>query len=93
MADEVHTHSPKYHEAKKALDEAISAFNLVNAEEHEAEDAVVVIGWLLVTATTSYAEYGKGPNYAWVVPENQPWHHSAGLARYVSRSLDQSFDD
>lgn len=88
-----HTHSQRYEDAKKKLDNAISEFNLVNAEEHDDEDSKIVVGWLLVTASTNYAEYGAGIHYAWNVPENQPWHHSAGLARYVAKSLDASIEE
>lgn len=84
----VHAHSQRYEDAKKKLDNAISEFNLVNAEEHDDEDSKIV-----VTASTNYAEYGAGIHYAWNVPENQPWHHSAGLARYVAKSIDDCIEE
>ena len=86
MADEC-THSQKYLDAKKVLDDAIAEFHRVNAEEHEDTNPQFVVGWVVITASTGYAT--KGTNYAWITPDNQPWHHSVGLVHYAEKSMDE----
>lgn len=84
MAD-ANVRSQKYIDAKKALEEAISAFHKANAEENDDSNPQFVVGWVVITASSGYAT--KGTNYAWVAAENQPWHHSVGLVQYAKDSL------
>lgn len=82
---ETSEYSQKYLDAKKALDDAIAEFHRVNAEEHEDTNPQFVVGWVVITASTGYAT--KGTNYAWVAPQNQPWHHSIGLVQYANKTM------
>ena len=84
---EEHIRSQAFLDSKQKLDEAISEFQKVNAEEHGDTEPPVVLGWVVICASTSYAQYGKGTNYGWTCPDNQPWYHSVGLVEYAKKSL------
>lgn len=75
--------------AKRKLEDAISEFHQINAEEHNDMGQVIVLDWMVILAGTNYETYGKGlgTKYSFIVPDNQPWHHSIGLVDYADVEL------
>lgn len=84
---EQHEHTQEFLDAKKKLDEAIAEFHKINAETHDDNEPPIVLGWVLIVASTNYVQYGKGTNYAWVAAEGQPWYHSVGLVEYAKKAM------
>lgn len=73
-------------EVLKNLENAITEYQKINAEEH-GDVVPIVIGWVVVLASTNYEDYGRETIYTWIAPETQPMYHSSGLIKYADSKM------
>lgn len=74
-------------EAKRKLKKAIEEYCLVDRRDGGFEEDILVFDWVLVTTTSSIADYPKGQRYAWLGRENQAWHQSLGLVVFAQDDM------
>lgn len=74
-------------ETKDAIERAIQAH--IDAEALISSDSNTVVGWILMAAYTNLADFGndRGHSYFPITPDQQPFHHTLGLAGILDQSV------